>query len=125
MNMSKEVFQPSDRIPLSKAVRANGMIFVSGAVGYKPGTREVAGPDVAAQTRQTLENIKEILEEMGSSMEKVVKTTVFLTDVATDFAEMNAVYAEFFPNDPPARSTIGVALAAPGLNVEIEAIALE
>lgn len=121
--MAKEVFQPAEGIPLSKAVKAGGMIYVSGAVGFKPGTREVAGPDVKSQTRQTLENIKHILDEMGSSMEKVVKCTVFLTNMA-DFADMNSVYAEFFPNDPPARSTIGVALAVPELNVEIEAIAL-
>jgi len=121
--MAKEVFHVNPRNPLSKVVKANGMLYISGAVGFHPETGKVTGPDVKTQTRQVLENIKALLEELGSSMDKVVKTTVFLTNME-DFAAMNEVYAEYFPTDPPARSTVGVRLALPELVVEIEAIAL-
>ena len=83
----------------------------------------MAGADLEAQTRQTLINLKNVLEAAGSSLEQVVKTTVFLTDMA-DFARMNAVYAEFFGSVPPARSTIAVAGLPRGARVEIEAMAL-
>lgn len=123
--MSKQAFGPHPTVPLSKAVKANGFLFVSGAVGTDPDTGAVAGPDIESQTRQTLENIKSTLESLGSSMEKVVKSTVFLTNIE-DFARMNQVYATFFPKEaPPARSTVAVAaLARPELIVEIEVIAL-
>lgn len=123
--MSKQAFDPHPTVPLSKVVKANGFLFVSGAVGTDPATGKVAGPDIESQTRQTLENIKNTLESLGSSMEKVVKSTVFLTNIE-DFPRMNQVYATFFPKDaPPARSTVAVAaLARPELIVEIEVIAL-
>ena len=123
--MSKQVFDPHPTVPLSRAVKANGMLYLSGAVGTDPATGKVPGPDIESQTRQTLENIKNTLESLGSSMEKVVKSTVFLTNIA-DFPRMNAVYAQYFPKDaPPARSTVAVAaLARPELIVEIEVIAL-
>lgn len=122
--MEKEVFGASPNLPLAQAVKAGGMLYLSGAVGFDE-DGNVVGPDIRSQTRQTLENIKRILESLGSSMEKVVKTTVFLTDVA-DFQEMNEVYASYFPKDaPPARSTVGIAgLARADLVVEIEVIAL-
>ncbi len=124
--MSKEVYKVLDFVPLSKAVTVNGMIYLSGDAGIDWKTREVVEGDVAVQTRQTLENLKTTLEAVGSSMEKVVKTTVFLTDVAADFQTMNKVYSEFFPESPPARSTIGVAaLARKELLVEIELVALQ
>lgn len=122
--MAKEVYGASPKLPLAKAVKAGGMLYLSGAVGFDA-SGQVVGPDVVSQTKQTLENLKQVLESLGSSMDKVVKTTVFLTDVA-DFTAMNEVYASYFPKDaPPARSTIGVAaLANPDLVVEIELIAL-
>jgi len=122
--MEKKVYQPSETTPLSRAVFYNGLWYVSGQVGVDPATGKVAEGDVAAQTAQTLENIKQILEEVGSSLDRVIKTTVFLTDVVKDFQTMNEVYRRYFPKDPPARSTIGVAaLARPELLVEIECIA--
>src|SRR5690625_2760280 len=100
------------------------MLYLSGAVGFD-GSGSVVGPDVVSQTRQTLENLCQALASPGSSMEKVVRTAVFLTDVA-DFAAMNEVYASYFPTAaPPARSTVGIAaLARPELVVEIELSAL-
>lgn len=122
--MSKEVFGPHPTVPLAKAVKANGMLYLSGATGMDPQTGKVPGNDIESQTRQTWDNIKATLESLGSSLEKVVKSTVFLTNIA-DFSAMNKVYAEYFPSDPPARSTVGVAaLAREDLIVEIEVIAL-
>jgi 2-iminobutanoate/2-iminopropanoate deaminase len=123
--MKKEVFKPLGFIPLSKAVRANGLLYLSGEVSIDWSTRETVTGDIKIQTRQTLENIKTTLESVGSSLDKVVKTTVFLTNIQRDFEAMNEVYAEFFPSDPPARSTVGVAgLARKELIVEIELMAL-
>jgi len=109
--------------PYSQAVVAGGFVFTAGALGLDPHTGELIGADVAAQARQALTNLKNILEAAGSSLERVVKTTVFLTDFG-NFAAMNAVYAEFFPSDPPARSTVEVGPLAKGALVEIEAVAL-
>jgi len=109
--------------PYSQAVVAGGFVFTAGALGLDPQTGELIGADVAAQTRQALTNLKNILEEAGSSLERVVKTTVFLTDFG-NFAAMNGVYAEFFPSAPPARSTVEVGPLAKSALVEIEAIAL-
>lgn len=124
--MPKQVFKTLDIVPLSKAVKANGFIYLSGDASIDWKTVETVDGDVRVQTRQTLENLKATLEAAGSSMDKVVKTLVFLTDIARDFAAMNEVYREFFPVDPPARSTFGItALARKELIVEIELIALE
>ncbi len=99
-------------------------MFVSGQVGFKPGTSEVVEGGVEAQTVAALENMKAVLEKAGSSVDKVIKTTVILTNVVEDFPVMNKVYAEFFGNHRPARSTVGVAsLARSDLVVEIECIA--
>lgn len=123
--MSKQVWNTLDIVPLSKIVKANGFLFLSGDASIDWKTRDFVPGDVGEQTRQTLQNLKDSLESVGSSMDKVVKTTVFLTEVQRDFAAMNAVYKEFFPVDPPARSTFGVyGLARPELIVEIELIAL-
>ncbi len=120
-----ELVAPHPSIPLSGAVKVNGMVYVSGQVGFKPGTTEVVEGGVEEQTRATLQNMKAVLEKSGSSVDKVVKTTVFLTDALGDFAAMNEVYAEFFGNHRPARSTVGVAaLARKDLVVEIECVAL-
>jgi 2-iminobutanoate/2-iminopropanoate deaminase len=108
--------------PYSQAVRAGAFVFTAGQLGLVPGTREFAGPDAAAQTRQALENLKAILEAGGSCLRHVVKVTVFLQDIA-DWPQVNAVYAEFFAEDPPARSAVQVAALPLGARVEIEAVA--
>jgi reactive intermediate/imine deaminase len=110
-------------LPFSSAVRVGDLLFLSGQVGVVPGTRDLAPGGIEGQTRQTLENIKRVLEHAGSSMDRVVKCTVFLGDIA-DYAAMNAVYASFFPKDPPARSTLAASGLALGAAVEIECIAL-
>ena len=108
--------------PYSQAIEANGMIFVSGQLPIDPATGAFAGEDIAAQTRQSLTNIKSILAEAGAGMEDVVKTTVLLKNIA-DFAAMNEVYAEFFTGDCPARAAFEVAALPKNALVEIEAIA--
>jgi len=109
--------------PYSQGVRAGTFIFTAGQLGIVPGTKEFAGPDIESQTRQALENLKAVLEAGGSGLEQVVKTTVFLQDME-EFGRMNAVYAEFFPQDPPGRSAVQVAALPLGGRVEIEAVAL-
>jgi 2-iminobutanoate/2-iminopropanoate deaminase len=110
-------------LPFSSAVRVGNMLYLSGQVGALPGTRSLAAGGIEGQTRQTMENIKAVLEYAGSSMGRVVKCTVFLGDIA-DYAQMNAVYASFFPDRPPARSTLAASGLALGAAVEIECIAL-
>ena len=108
--------------PYSLGIRSGGFLFLSGQLGLDPESGEFVEGGVEAQTRQALLNIKNVLQEAGSGLSDVVKTSVFLSDIA-DFPKMNAVYAEFFVNDPPARSTMQVgALPKLGL-VEIEVIA--
>lgn len=110
--------------PYSQAVRVGNLIYTAGQIGLVPPTKGLAGPDIAAQTRQALNNIQAILEAAGSCMKHVVKTTCFLADIA-DWPAMNAVYAEFFPENPPARSAFQVAALPMGAKVEIEAVAEE
>ncbi len=124
--MKKEVLKslkaPKAVGPYSLGIRSGGFLFLSGQLGLDPESGEFVEGGVEAQTRQALLNIKNVLQEAGSGLSDVVKTSVFLSDIA-DFPKMNAVYAEFFVNDPPARSTIQVgALPKLGL-VEIEVIA--
>ncbi len=109
--------------PYSVAIQTDGFVFCSGQVGLDPATGELVGTDLESQARQALTNLKHVLEAAGTSLEKVVKTTIFLQDMA-DFARVNAVYAEFFPATPPARSTVAVAGLPKGALVEIEATAL-
>lgn len=110
--------------PYSPAIRWGDMIFVSGAVPIDPATGDTVGNDVQAQTRQVLTNIDQTLRAAGSSLDGVVKTTVFLTDSLT-IADMNAAYREFFTNHLPARSTVQVGpLARPEFMIEIDAIAV-
>ena len=108
--------------PYSQAVRVGDLIYTAGQLGILPGTKEFAGPDIESQTRQALENLKAILEAAGSCLRHVVKTTVFLADIG-EFARMNGVYAEFFPEEPPARSAVQVAALPLEARVEIEAVA--
>lgn len=108
--------------PYSQGVRVGDLVFTA-QIGLVPGTTQLAGPDVEAQTRQTLENIKTVLDAAGSCLRCVVKTTVFLTDIE-EFSRMNAVYAEYFPEDPPARATVQVAGLALGARVEIDVVAV-
>jgi 2-iminobutanoate/2-iminopropanoate deaminase len=99
------------------------MVYCSGQVGIDPATKQIVGIGVKEQTEQVLKNLKSVLEAAGSSLEKVDKTTVFITN-QKDYEAMNEVYSQFFPQDPPARSCVVVAaLARPGLIVEIECIA--
>jgi 2-iminobutanoate/2-iminopropanoate deaminase len=109
--------------PYSQAIRTDSMIYTAGQLGLDPATGEFVAGGVEEQTRQSLTNLKNVLEAAGSSMEKVVKTTVFLKDMA-DFPKMNPVYGEFFAENPPARSTVAVAGLPKGGLVEIEVIAL-
>jgi len=109
--------------PYSQGIIANGLIFASGQIGLDPHTGEITSPEVGAQTRQVLENIKAVLQEGGSDLDRVVKSTVYLTDLA-DFSSFNQVYATYFPHDPPARATVEVSQLPKGAKVEIEVIAL-
>jgi 2-iminobutanoate/2-iminopropanoate deaminase len=108
--------------PYSQALRAGGFLFTAGQVGFDPASGELVDGGIAEQTRQVLANIRAILEAGGSGLGQVVKTTVFLVDMA-DFAAMNEVYAEAFGAHRPARSTVAVAALPRGARVEIEAVA--
>ncbi len=108
--------------PYSQAVRAGGFLFCSGQLGVDPATGEFAGPDVATQAEWALTNLRNVLDAAGLTFEDVVKTTIFLADMA-DFATVNEVYGRFVTDPPPARSTIQVAALPKGARVEIEAIA--
>jgi len=107
--------------PYSLAVTAGPFLFASGQLGLSPETGVLVNGGVEAETRQALLNLKSILESGGTNLENVVKTTVFLRDI-NDFAKMNAVYAEFFKENPPARSAVQVAALPKNAAVEIEAI---
>ncbi len=125
--MSKSVIQtekaPKAIGPYSQAIRTDFGLFTAGQVGIDPATGELVAGGVEEQTRQVLKNLQNVLEAGGSSLSNVVKTTVFLKDM-NDFAKMNAIYAEFFGANPPARSTVAVAGLPKGALVEIEAVAL-
>jgi len=109
--------------PYSQAIRTEDLVFTAGQVGFDPATMNIVDGGIEAQTRQVLTNLKYVLEAADSGLNFVVKTTVFLQDM-NDFAAMNAVYAEFFPENPPARSTVAVAALPKGALVEIECTAL-
>ncbi len=109
--------------PYSQAILAEDLVYTAGQVGLDPETMELVEGGVEAQTRQVLTNLKYVLESADSGLRFVIKTTVFLQDMK-DFAKMNAIYAEFFPENPPARSTVQVAALPKGALVEIECVAL-
>lgn len=121
----RQVIHTKDEVaglPFSTAVRVGNLLYLSGMIGNKPGTRELADTGIAGQTRAALENIKGVLAGAGSSLERAVKCTVFLTDIR-DYQAMNAVYTTYFPKDPPARSTVAGSGLALGARVEIECLA--
>jgi len=131
MSANREIIQPKNQnlnvsknfgLPHSPGVRAGDFLFLSGMVSIDPNTGERAMGTVASETRHILGNMRHMLESAGSSLDKVVKINVLLYDML-EFDNMNRVYREFFPVDPPARTTCGVQLAG-GLKVEIECIAL-
>ena len=109
--------------PYSQAVRANGFVFLSGQIPLDPKTQQVVEGDVAAQTDRVLQNLKGVVEAAGSSLQHVVKTTVFLADM-NDFAAMNEVYGRYFTAHPPARSTVQVSRLPKDVRVEIDLIAV-
>jgi len=112
--------------PYSIAIRIEKLlkpVYTAGQIGLDPATGELVPGGIEAETRQVLTNLKHVLEAAGSDLDSAVKTTVFLKDMA-DFAKMNAIYAEFFTQDPPARSTVAVAGLPKGASVEIEVVAL-
>ena len=108
--------------PYSVAIRAGMFVFTSGQLGLEPASGNLVPGGIEAETRQALTNLRHVLADSGSEMQAVVKTTVFLKDMA-EFPRMNTVYAEFFPENPPARSTVQVAALPKGGSIEIEAIA--
>jgi 2-iminobutanoate/2-iminopropanoate deaminase len=121
------IIPPTGLLPervFSPAIKTGNLLYVSGHSGSDPVTREFKS-GIEAQTRQSLTNIKAVVEAAGATLADVSKINVYMTDMANDFGTMNSVFKEFFPVEPPARSTVGVAhLARPGLLIEIEAIAV-
>lgn len=109
--------------PYSQAIQANGFAFLSGQIALDPETNQLVEGDIRAQTERVLENLKGILEAAGSSLDRVVKATVFLKDM-NEFAAMNEVYGRYFPASPPARATVEVARLPRDVRVEIDLIAL-
>ena len=114
---------PFQGAPYSQAIKANGLVFVSGQLALRPGEKELVPGGIAEQTEQVFANLRAILEAAGASLDSVVKTTVFLANL-DDFAAMNEVYARNIGDRPPARSTVEVGRLPSGALVEIEAIAL-
>lgn len=108
--------------PYSLAVRSGSLLFCSGTIPLDPETRKPVAGGIAEQTRQVLDNLSRLLEDCGSSLGQVIKTTVFLQNME-HFAEFNAIYAEYFPHEPPARSTVQVARLPLDVLIEVEAIA--
>jgi 2-iminobutanoate/2-iminopropanoate deaminase len=109
--------------PYSQAIRTESLVYTAGQAGIDPTTGELVDGGIEAQTRQVMNNLKYVLEAADSGLNYAVKTTVFLKDM-NDFSKMNAVYSEFFPENPPARSTIAAAALPKGALVEIEVVAL-
>lgn len=125
--MKEAVYAPNAPNPVgpySQAIRAGGFIFASGQIAIDPASGQIRKESIESQTRQVLENLKAVLEAGGSSLEKVVKTTVFLSDLSY-FEAMNGVYAGYFGKTPPARSTVQAAALPKGVDIEIDVIALE
>ncbi|HVD50178.1 MAG TPA: Rid family detoxifying hydrolase [Gaiellaceae bacterium] len=120
---TEEAPAPFQGAPYSQAIAAAGLVFVSGQLALRPDHAEIVGETIQEQTEQVFANLRAILEEAGSGLDRLVKTTVFLTELG-DFAGMNEVYARHVGDAPPARATIEVSALPSGAKVEIEAIAL-
>jgi 2-iminobutanoate/2-iminopropanoate deaminase len=120
---TEEAPAPFQGAPYSQAIKAAGLVFVSGQLGLKPGHTEMAGESIAEQTEQVMQNLAAILAAAGSAMDRLVKTTVFLTNL-DDFQGMNEVYARHVGETPPARATVEIGRLPSGALVEIEAVAL-
>jgi 2-iminobutanoate/2-iminopropanoate deaminase len=114
---------PFQGAPYSQAIRANGFVFVSGQLSLEPEHAEIVGDSIGEQTEKVFDNLQAILEEAGSGLDRIVKTTVFLVDLG-DFAGMNEVYARRVGEPPPARATVEISKLPSGAKVEIEAVAL-
>jgi 2-iminobutanoate/2-iminopropanoate deaminase len=114
---------PFQGAPYSQAIKAGGLVFVSGQLALKPDHAEIVGDSIQEQTEQVFANLQAILEEAGSGLDRIVKTTVFLIDLG-DFGGMNEVYARRVGQPPPARATVEISNLPSGAKVEIEAIAL-
>jgi 2-iminobutanoate/2-iminopropanoate deaminase len=124
MTTTRRAYQTQEKVPLSRAVEANGMLFLSGDGSVDHASGALVQGGVAEQTRRTIENLRRTLESVGSSLDRVVKVTVYLTDMS-HYGAMNEAYRSFFPTECPARTTVGVAeLPVPGLLVEMELVAL-
>ena len=118
---SKKAPQPIG--PYSVAIRTGALVFASGQLGLNPASGNLVPGGVEAETRQALTNLQHVLEDAGSSLDQAIKTTVFLKEMA-DFPKMNAIYGEFFQDDPPARSTVEVAALPKNGAVEIDVVAI-
>lgn len=108
--------------PYSQAVAANGLVFCSGQVPFEPSSMELVSGAIAEETTRCMQNLQAVLQEAGTDLNNIVKTTIYVTNM-DDFAEVNEAYGSFFPSDPPARATVGVAALPKGARVEIECIA--
>src|SRR5919204_4906111 len=113
---------PFQGAPYSQAIRSGGLVFVSGQLALRPGAHEITGETIEEQTEQVFANLRAILEEAGSGLDRLVKTTVFLVDFG-DFPAMNEVYARHVGETPPARATVEISSLPSGARIEIEAIA--
>ena len=124
--MNRSVVQtdkvPPARVPLSQAIKVGDWVFASGQLGMDPRTGRLVVGGIRAETRQVLENLKAVLEAAGSSLARVAKVTIYMADLA-ELMTMNEVFAAYFPQDPPARTTFQAAALIAGARVEIEAIA--
>jgi 2-iminobutanoate/2-iminopropanoate deaminase len=109
--------------PYSQAIATDGFVFTAGQIAINPASGKIETETIEGQTRQVLSNVDAVLRAAGSGLHRVVKMTVFMTDLR-DFQEMNGIYAEFFPSDPPARSAVQVTALPLGVQIEMEAIAL-
>jgi 2-iminobutanoate/2-iminopropanoate deaminase len=128
MSLNREIITsdkaPAAVGPYSQAVRVGDFIYTAGQIPLVPETGKIIDGDIEAQTRQVLQNLSHVLDSAGSSLTHIVKTTIFVTDLA-DFSTINKVYGEFFVADPPARSTVQVAALPLGAQIEIEAVAVQ
>ena len=114
---------PPARVPLSQAIKAGDWVFASGQLGNDPNTKRLAEGGIGPETRQVCENLKAVLDAAGSSLDRVVKVTIYMVDLS-ELPEMNAIFSQYFPVDPPARTTFECSRLVGSARVEIEAIAM-